>query len=445
MFAANPDAFVNHDINQLKVAQILHIPTPESIKGEPPQNAKEPAQPTSLALRDQTAGAKPSTSPKFVLQISPGDTESDTGDSKNLPEAEHLNNTASHNPPAIDNRNASINPEKTPLAEVTEFLPPDTLQSAPVITLAKTSAAPLQTVPEPALGQSIGNNNTSFSDGLITNLPWIAFGMAISLVLIMLGLFFNKRRFAALQNWQQRAFGEEVLPFSNFQSKSESPFAIAPTAEPLPLSESMGLYNDKHTSLGTGMDVNEIDPMVEAEIYISYGRDKQAENILINALAKAPHKHELSLSLLKIYADRKDTVSFERIARKVYESAESGGIENAVLWGRAAIKGHKLDPENPLYQIESVTPDQHDDAELRFESLEVPAEPVQALSGSIEEPSVDFVELPSIQGFAPEASPQLGDASASSINLPQEQESALLEVVFDHVKLSDKSNVLTKS
>lgn len=127
--------------------------------------------------------------------------------------------------------------------------------------------------------------------------------------------------------------------------------------------KSSELYSSNTSASGTTahqqhteMDIHEVDPLIAAEIYMSYGRDEEAENILINTLAKTSYQHELSLGLLKIYADRKDVASFNRVANKVYKFA--GRPEDAVIWGKIAILGLKIDPENPLYQIEGVAQEQ---------------------------------------------------------------------------------------
>jgi pilus assembly protein FimV len=50
----------------------------------------------------------------------------------------------------------------------------------------------------------------------------------------------------------------------------------------------------------------EVDPLAEAEIYLAYGRDAQAEEILKEALNTHPRRFEIHLKLLEIYAKRKD-------------------------------------------------------------------------------------------------------------------------------------------
>ncbi len=94
------------------------------------------------------------------------------------------------------------------------------------------------------------------------------------------------------------------------------------------------------------IDTNDVDPIAEAEVYMAYGRDAQAEEILKEAMVKTPERHEIQLKLLEIYSSRKNQVAFEMLASELY--AALGGKSNA-LWEKAAAMGRQLDPANPLY------------------------------------------------------------------------------------------------
>ncbi|MHB1619844.1 MAG: FimV/HubP family polar landmark protein [Sulfuricella sp.] len=98
------------------------------------------------------------------------------------------------------------------------------------------------------------------------------------------------------------------------------------------------------------IDTNEVDPIAEAEVYMAYGRDAQAEEILKEALSKDPNRHEIRLKLLEIYAGRKNLNAFEAVAGEMY--AALGGQASPV-WDKAAGMGRTLDPQNPLYAEKS--------------------------------------------------------------------------------------------
>lgn len=87
----------------------------------------------------------------------------------------------------------------------------------------------------------------------------------------------------------------------------------------------------------------DVDPINEADLFLSFGRDAQAEEILKDALAKNPASNQIRLKLLSIYVNRKDTKSFSVIARQVQDSGD------AAAWAQAAGMGRNLEPNNPMY------------------------------------------------------------------------------------------------
>jgi len=93
------------------------------------------------------------------------------------------------------------------------------------------------------------------------------------------------------------------------------------------------------------IDTNDVDPIAEAEVYMAYGRDAQAEEILKEAMNKDPNRHEIQLKLLEIYAGRKNTGAFETLAGELYAATSGQGP----VWEKAAEFGRGLDAANPLY------------------------------------------------------------------------------------------------
>jgi pilus assembly protein FimV len=91
--------------------------------------------------------------------------------------------------------------------------------------------------------------------------------------------------------------------------------------------------------------VDDVDPLAEADLYLNFGRDVQAEEVLKDALAKNPGHEEVKLKLLQIYAGRKDKELFETVAKDLF--AQTGGTGDA--WLQAAGLGYALDPENAMY------------------------------------------------------------------------------------------------
>ena len=99
------------------------------------------------------------------------------------------------------------------------------------------------------------------------------------------------------------------------------------------------------------IDTHDVDPIAEAEVYMAYGRDAQAEEILKDAIAKEPKRYELHLKLLEILAARRDTSGFETIAGELYSTLGSADP----TWAKVAEIGRKLEPDNPLYDTATST------------------------------------------------------------------------------------------
>lgn len=87
----------------------------------------------------------------------------------------------------------------------------------------------------------------------------------------------------------------------------------------------------------------EVDPISEAELFLNFGRDAQAEEVLKEALNRDPSNRQVQLKLLGIYANRKDVNAFSSIARQVRDSGD------AEAWEQAAAMGREIDPANPMY------------------------------------------------------------------------------------------------
>jgi pilus assembly protein FimV len=93
------------------------------------------------------------------------------------------------------------------------------------------------------------------------------------------------------------------------------------------------------------IDTDEVDPVAEAEVYIAYGRDTQAEEILKEAMARDKGRPEIALKLLEIYHARKSATAFETVAKEFKETVG----ESSPQWQKAAAMGAQIDPTNPLY------------------------------------------------------------------------------------------------
>jgi pilus assembly protein FimV len=140
------------------------------------------------------------------------------------------------------------------------------------------------------------------------------------------------------------------------------------------------------TALATGLllptaigNTHEVDPLAEADVYIAYGRDMQAEDILKEALNKQPDRHAVRVKLLSIYAGRKDLQSFDALARELHAMTKGAGED----WLHAAELGREIAPANPLYAVQAeslVAPEPEPALVLERVDAAAPASPLPDLA-----------------------------------------------------------------
>ena len=91
---------------------------------------------------------------------------------------------------------------------------------------------------------------------------------------------------------------------------------------------------------------DDVDPVAEADVYLAYGRDAQAEEILKEALRHNPERVAIHSKLLDVYAKRRDAANFQATANAVFQLV---GVDSPE-WSRICELGLTIDPENTLYQ-----------------------------------------------------------------------------------------------
>jgi pilus assembly protein FimV len=348
LYKANPDAFLEGDINQLKAGQVLHIP---EIVGAPfrrSEAASTLAEAKPAGKVDTNFADKANAHPGFFLKISPGNTSTKIDEQDN-------------NQARINQAMPSV-PAPIPLTQAvpvpaTPIEPLNAQHSDPVGVVVAPSVDPAAIVTPKSKIVSDAVTSTPKQNWL-NNILWILIGMMIPVTIFLLAFVLNIRRQAKMRRLQESVFGSIQASKSNAVNAD-----IIYGQEPAELDQASSdaqnepLLQASHPHDQTIIDIDEIDPLVEAEIYISYGRDEQAESILKHALEATPSRHELSYRLLVIYAGRPDLESFERYAKVVKDAAVLGGQEDITIWDKVAILGGQIDAENPLYKTEVMQSD----------------------------------------------------------------------------------------
>ena len=115
--------------------------------------------------------------------------------------------------------------------------------------------------------------------------------------------------------------------------------------------------NTRESTTGTGNSsmayspsqldaAGDVDPVAEADVYLAYGRDMQAEEILKEALRTHAGRIAIHRKLSEIYAKRRDVRALESIAVEAYEVTGGEGPD----WLAITALGSELDPDNQLYK-----------------------------------------------------------------------------------------------
>jgi pilus assembly protein FimV len=109
-------------------------------------------------------------------------------------------------------------------------------------------------------------------------------------------------------------------------------------------SNSMGQTDFSQAGPGS-IDTDEVDPVAEADVYMAYGRDAQAEEILLEAKQKDPLRYAIHIKLLEIYCGRQEAKPFGILARELFDGTGGVGPD----WEKAVAMGLQIDPRNPLF------------------------------------------------------------------------------------------------
>jgi pilus assembly protein FimV len=160
---------------------------------------------------------------------------------------------------------------------------------------------------------------------------------ALALLLLGFGLYRYKGRSAAKERTDTSFLESRAQPDSFFGASGGQRID---TSDASAGSSSMGFSLSQLDAIG------DVDPVAEADVYLAYGRDLQAEEILKEAMRANPDRLAVRTKLLEVYAKRRDTKGFELLAVQLYSLTKGTGPD----WEKVQALGQTIDPENPLYK-----------------------------------------------------------------------------------------------
>jgi pilus assembly protein FimV len=146
--------------------------------------------------------------------------------------------------------------------------------------------------------------------------------------------------------WRSRArneSGETSFLESRLQPDS---FFGASGGQRIDTRDASGASSSMSYSLSQLDAIGDVDPVAEADVYLAYGRDLQAEEILKEAMRGNPERLAIRSKLLEVYAKRRDTKGYELLATQLFGLTGGEGDE----WHKAQELGQQIDSDNPLYK-----------------------------------------------------------------------------------------------
>lgn len=410
MLRANPDAFIGNNVNRLKAGAVLDIPTAVDAEETSPGEARrmivsqsrdfnafrsrlaESVKDAGVAKADREASGKietevqdkkPTAQAEDKLELSKGSVGANgkpTAEDKIAEErrtkeaadrAAELNRnisdlskvaqaqapapatpaasapatTAPAAAPAPQTTDASpaavTTPAATPAAPEpatpaaapaeAEAKPADVVAEPPAPAPAPKPKAPPKPAPKPA-----PEPETSLMDDIMGS-PWLlpVGGLVVAL---LGGLAFFRLRQGKKEAPVDSSFLESRLQPDSFFGASGGQRIDTQDAQ---ASGSSMVYSPSQLDAA-----GDVDPVAEADVYLAYGRDLQAEEILKEALRSAPTRVAIHTKLLEVYAKRRDTRAFEVLATETYGLTQGQGSD----WEAVCDMGKELDPSNQLYQ-----------------------------------------------------------------------------------------------
>lgn len=397
LYLTNKGAFISNNMNLLKKGAVLNVPASEAVllQSSPSQALRmlqnhveewhayrskvaEVAGEMPEAKADSQAAAgkimpkvedrtPPSAAPKDVLKLSKGEpAAAGRPDAKTQERLQAVEEELAAKSRALQESQDRVSQLERAVRDMQQLLelksqeaakagaapqtpapeqaaPPEV---APAAEPAATEASPAKPAPVPALPPAAKEEESSWLSTFINNPIYIGGVVAAGLLSGLLWMMMvGSRRRQGLNKFEDSIMtGGEFKSGAVFNTGGTAGGATAGAAN----TEGSMLLTD-FSRLGLGaIDTHEVDPIAEAEVYMAYGRDAQAEEILKEALEKDSSRHEVALKLLEIYAARKDPLAFETTASELY--AGLGG-QDTPIWQRAADMGRSIDPENPLYRM----------------------------------------------------------------------------------------------
>lgn len=396
LLRANPEAFAQGNVHRLKAGAVLEVPDAQQAQAVPVAQARQimaaqsrdfnefrrrlavtaPAAQVEAADRSAKGSVqtrvedkRPASGAPDKLTLSKGAmtgqkaaAEEKLAQSKQKTEANNRAQEIAKNIEDLNKLNASVTapalaPAPAPAATATpapspapapapapEPAPspapaPETPVPAPAP--APTEAPPPPPAPAPTPAPAPAVEEPGFISGLFEDPLLPLAGGGVLALLAGYGVYVAMRRRKAKESVDSSFLESRIQPDSFFNTSGGQQVDTANVAESTTGASSSMSYSPSQLDAG-----GDVDPVAEADVYLAYGRDLQAEEILKEALRHTPERIAIHTKLGEIYAKRQDRKALEAAASDVYKLTQGQGPD----WNRMVELGREIDPGNPMYQ-----------------------------------------------------------------------------------------------
>jgi pilus assembly protein FimV len=393
LFRANPEAF-NGNINQLRAGAILRVPSSNEVANIAPSEAASEVRQQNAAWRaagggqeagrlklvtppegEGEAATAPQPSGRVEGQIS--SLEKDIAEQKRLLELrnQELADLQKKLAEARAQEQAAKPPAQPEPVPATPAEPAGETAVAPEDDLSRTATPPpVEAKPKPAKPKPAPKAEEKAGPSIIDTLTdnWkILVGAVLLLVLGLFGFNFVRRRRdedvdGALKGFdlppsapvptetmrlRALATGEQTAEMPRppmFQEEDDDDADIVveerPVARPKTEAPRPSAGHEETISAEAALDLDQADPLAEADFHMAYGLYDQAVDLVRMALQKEPSRNDLKLKLAEIHFVAGDTNQFLTVARDLKKTLGPGAD-----WDRIVIMGRQLAPDEAIF------------------------------------------------------------------------------------------------
>lgn len=378
MLRANPDAFVDGNINRLKTGALLDIPSQEDAASVGKAAAKNNIQVQARDFNDyrrKLAGIVTSSPGADSARQTSGRVTAKVDDKKPSAQAQDkltLTKPNSAGTP-IDTaaedkiakqrsaadaavRTSELQKNITDLDKIAQApvgsAPPATSPPPPPTAPTASTSEPAALPAPPAAPVAVTSEATSEQpkkQGFLqqmTSHPWALPAGGGLLGLLGLGALWSMRQRRKAKE-SDSMNPQNSLNFPATRSATDTVFGAMGANQVNTQETSSGnstmVYPPSQLSSASG----DVDPIAEADVYLAYNRDVQAEEILKEAKRATPNRADIQVKLMEIYTKRRDTEAFDAAAQELHLLTDGGGQH----WAKARELAKEVGSAHSLFNV----------------------------------------------------------------------------------------------